>query len=88
MYAKASYRYLSSRLNDFNLDLDDSLPSYQLTDIRVGVRNDDEGYSISLFADNVFDEAVIYLIDNRTPTFKQVPTNRPRTIGINFAYNF
>ena len=88
LFANGSYTYVGERLNDFNLDLDVALPSYQLADLRMGVRNDNAGYSIALYADNVFDEAVIYAIDRQGPTFESVPTNRPRTVGVNFAYNF
>jgi len=86
-YAIATTKYVGVRLNDFNRDLDVELPSYNLTDLRIGVRSS-EGYSISLFADNVFDEAVNYAIDRQGPTFESVPTNRPRTMGVNVAYNF
>jgi len=86
-YAIATTKYVGVRLNDFNRDLDVELPSYNLTDLRIGVRSS-KGYSISLFADNVFDEAVIYAIDRQGPTFESVPTNRPRTMGVNVAYNF
>ena len=86
-YAMATTKYVGARLNDFNLDLDVELPSYNLTDLRIGVRSS-EGYTISLFAHNVFDEKVNYKIDRQGPTFESVNTNRPRTMGVNVAYNF
>ncbi len=88
IYANGSYKYVGERLNDFNLDLDVALPSYSLVDLRLGVRNDDEGYSIALYANNVFDEAIIHVIDRQGPFFESAPTNRPRTVGVNFAYSF
>ena len=88
LYANGSFKYVGARLNDFNLDLDVALPSYQLVDLRIGVRNDDAGYSIALYANNVFDEAVLYSIDRQGSSFESASTNRPRTVGVNFAYNF
>jgi len=87
LFANAFYRYVGDRLNDFNLDLDVKLPSYSLTDLRLGV-NHPNGWSVALFADNVFDEAIIYSIDRQGPFFESVPTNRPRTVGLNFIYNY
>jgi len=87
VFANAFYRYVGSRLNDFNTDLDVKLPSYSLTDVRLGL-NHPNGWSVALFADNVFDEAIIYVIDRQGPVFESVPTNRPRTVGLNFIYNY
>jgi len=87
LFASAFYRYVGDRLNDFNLDLDVKLPSYSLTDLRLGI-NHPKGWSVALFADNVFDEAIIYNIDRQGPFFESVPTNRPRTVGLNFIYNY
>ncbi len=88
IYANGSYKYVGERLNDFNIDLDVALPSYQLVDLRLGVRNDDKGYSIALYVKNAFDEAIPYYIDRQGPFFESVPTNRPRSVGINVAYSF
>lgn len=87
LFATAFYRYVGDRLNDFNLDLDVKLPSYSLTDLRLGI-NHPKGWSVALFADNVFDEAIIYNIDRQGSSFESVPTNRPRTVGLNFIYNY
>jgi|GEM_PF-1365858 len=87
LFATAFYRYVGDRLNDFNLDLDVKLPSYSLTDLRLGI-NHPNGWSVALFADNVFDEAIIYNIGRQGPFFESVPTNRPRTVGLNFIYNY
>ena len=87
LFATAFYRYVGDRLNDFNLDLDVKLPSYSLTDLRLGI-NHPKGWSVALFADNVFDEAIIYSIDRQGAFFESVPTNRPRTVGLNFIYNY
>ncbi|WP_417459818.1 TonB-dependent receptor domain-containing protein [Kordiimonas sp.] len=87
LYSIVTYKYVGERLNDFNLDLDVALPSYGLVDARIGLRSVD-GYSISLFANNLFDEKVLYGIDRQGPFFEAASTNRPRTIGLNLAYDF
>lgn len=86
IFANANYKYVGKRLNDFNTDLDVELPAYQLVNMRAGV-NHSSGLSIALFADNLLDEAIIYNIDRQGSAFESVPTNRPRTIGINLSYN-
>lgn len=83
----ASYKYVGERLNDFNTTLDVALPSYDVLDLRLGLRSD-SGYSVSLFADNVLDEAAIFRIDRQGPRTEVAPTNRPRTVGLNFTYDF
>jgi len=87
IFGNITYKYVGNRYNSFNLDLDVELPSYQMMDVRLGVRSE-EGYSVSLFAHNLFDEAAIFVIDRQGPFFESVPTNRPRTIGINVTYDF
>jgi len=87
VFANGMYRYVGDRLNDFNLDLDVALPSYSLTDVRVGISHP-SGWSAALFADNVFDEKIEYRILRTGMDFDYVPTNRPRTVGVNFIYNF
>jgi len=85
--ALAAYKYIGDRLNDFNTTLDVALPSYDMLDLRLGVRSD-RGYSVTLFADNVFDEATVYRIDHQGASFDVAPTSRPRTVGVSFAYDF
>jgi outer membrane receptor protein involved in Fe transport len=86
LLADVNYKYVGNRLNDFNTDLDVELGSYSLTNMRIGIDHK-KGWSLALFADNVFDKAITYYIDRQGPTFESVPTNRPRTIGLNFSYN-
>jgi len=87
IFANGMYRYVGDRLNDFNTDLDVKLSAYSLTDLRFGISYRDV-WSLALFADNVFDEAIEYSIIHESATFDAIPTNRPRTIGLNFIYNF
>ncbi|MFN2287146.1 MAG: TonB-dependent receptor domain-containing protein [Chromatocurvus sp.] len=87
LFGSLVYRYVGDRLNDFNTDLDVALGDYELMDLNVGVRSA-KGYRVSLFAHNLFDEAVPYTIDRQGPTFEQIPTNPPRTMGLNLTYDF
>lgn len=59
--------------------------SYILTNLAVGVTND--VWKAELYIDNVFDERAILNIDTQQFTPKVV-TNRPRTIGIRFSYDY
>ncbi|MEN8153123.1 MAG: TonB-dependent receptor [Acidobacteriota bacterium] len=87
-FANVAFKYVGKRLNDFNLELDDFvLPAYSMANVRVGVSLK-SGLTVTLFADNLFDEAAIYYINRSTGRFNQVPTNRPRTVGLNLSYNF
>ena len=59
--------------------------SYILTNLAVGVTND--VWKAELYIDNVFDERAILNIDTQQFTPKVV-TNRPRTIGLRFSYDY
>lgn len=85
LFATMTYKYVGSRLNDFNTDLDVKLDSYEIMDVRAGFRSS-KGYSLSLFANNLFDEAIEYVVDRQGPFFESVPTNRPRTVGLNLTW--
>lgn len=85
LFATMTYKYVGSRLNDFNTDLDVKLDSYEIMDMRVGF-DSPKGYSVSLFADNLFDEAIGYVVDRQGPVFESIPTNRPRTVGLSLNW--
>ncbi|MFC3050486.1 TonB-dependent receptor domain-containing protein [Kordiimonas pumila] len=87
LFSNLTYKYTGERYNDFNLDLDIALPSYDLVDFQIGLRSD-EGYSVSLFAHNLFDEAYIGYIDRQGTSFESASTNTPRTIGLRLKYDF
>ncbi len=59
--------------------------SYILANVSFGVTN--EEWKAELFIDNLFDERAILHIDNQQFTPKVV-TNRPRTVGVRFSYDF
>ncbi len=59
--------------------------SYVLANLAVGVTND--AWKAELYIDNVFDEHAVLNIDTQQFTPKVV-TNRPRTIGLRFSYDY
>lgn len=59
--------------------------SYILANLSVGVTNDE--WKAELFIDNVTDESAILYIDTQQFTPKVV-SNRPRTVGFRFSYDF
>ena len=59
--------------------------SYVLMNVSFGVTNDE--WKAELFIDNLTDESAISYIDTQQFTPK-VSTNRPRTAGVRFSYDF
>lgn len=59
--------------------------SYVIANVAVGVTND--AWKAELFIDNLFDESAILNIDTQQFTPKVV-TNRPRTVGVRFSYDY
>jgi iron complex outermembrane recepter protein len=66
------------------------LPSYDLTNLRLGVTQNN--WSAFLFVKNVFDKQAWLGINNNitvnTPAYNRITTNQPLTIGIDFNYRF
>lgn len=59
--------------------------SYVLANLSFGVTNDE--WKAELFIDNVTDESAIMYVDTQQFTPKVV-SNRPRTVGFRFSYDF
>jgi len=59
--------------------------AYETGDLRVGLEG--EGWSASLFVDNVWDERAKLFLSNRWAVQRQA-INRPRTVGLQFRYDF
>ena len=59
--------------------------SYVLANLSFGVTNDQ--WKAEIFIDNVTDESAVLYIDTQQFTPKVV-TNRPRTVGFRFSYDF
>lgn len=59
--------------------------SYVIANVAYGITN--EEWKAELYIDNLFDERAILHVDNQQFTPKVV-TNRPRTVGVRFSYDF
>ncbi len=67
---------------------DPELPSYDLVNLRVGVRS--EKWDVALFVNNVTDEIALLALDQERGSRARVGflTNQPRTIGISSRVRF
>ncbi|MGI9200574.1 MAG: TonB-dependent receptor, partial [Woeseiaceae bacterium] len=61
--------------------------SYTIVNASVGISDTDNGWYAELFAENLTDERAQLHI-NRQDFFERTTTNRPRTVGIRFSYDF
>ena len=61
---------------------------YEITNIRLGARNENSGLDVALYVNNVFDvQGDVFLVAaTATPTVKY--TNQPRTIGVELSKRF
>ena len=90
-YGRIDYQYASKRyVEQINTDY---LPSYDIVNIRAGLRSD--VWQVELFVDNLFDQDSPAgggrFFDNRLPGMTYNSTVRPRrpqSVGITLAYNF
>ena len=87
IYARAQYSYNGDGLNDLECNAPDCSPhqtmdSYSITDLRLGIEGVDGDWELSLFVDNVTDEhAQLYKYE---VPFGAITVNRPREYGITF----
>jgi outer membrane receptor protein involved in Fe transport len=67
---------------------DNELPSYQIGNLRFGVRSD--RWETALFINNVWDERAFLSLDRERGTSARVAylTNQPRTFGVSFRMDF
>jgi iron complex outermembrane recepter protein len=67
---------------------DPLLPSYNLVNLRVGVRR--PGWEAALFLNNVTDERALLALDRERGTRARVGylTNQPRTLGVNLTFSY
>ncbi len=95
LFARAENVYTGTRV-DLTFpggfpDTQSPLPSYDLTNLRVGV-NADAGWSATLFANNVTNKKA-YLenmvqLTLANSSFNRVATNQPLTVGVDLSYHF
>jgi outer membrane receptor protein involved in Fe transport len=73
---------------DTIITFDEELPSYDLLNLRWGVRGD--RWEAALFVNNLTDESAFLSIDRERGRSARVGylTNPPRTIGVNYRMNF
>jgi len=89
-YARFDYQYKSKRYTEqINTDY---LPSFDLVNLRFGVRSD--SWSVELFGNNIFDEdspaGAVRFFDSRQPGMvfnTTVRQRRPRSVGIALNYD-
>jgi iron complex outermembrane receptor protein len=67
---------------------DNELPSYEIGNLRVGVRSDT--WETALFINNIWDERAFLSLDRERGTSARVGylTNPPRTFGVSFRMDF
>jgi outer membrane receptor protein involved in Fe transport len=99
LISSLSYNYIGDRtnapygetitLNNMN-QLLVHLPSYGLTNLRVGVKSED--WTFNLFANNLFNEQTLLdtqpQINLQSAAFTRYIVNQPRTVGIDLSYKF
>lgn len=70
------------------ITFDPKLPSYEIGNLRVGVRN--ERWEAAAFVNNIWDERALLSVDRERGTRARVGylTNQPRTYGVSVRYTF
>jgi iron complex outermembrane receptor protein len=71
-----------------NVHYDNELPSYQIGNLRLGVRSD--VWEAALFINNIWDERAFLSLDRERGTSARVGylTNQPRTYGLSLRMDF
>jgi len=86
-FARASWSYVGGSTN--YIVRNQTVPAYNLVDLKLGIKRD--GWSASIFANNVFNEDVLLsreITDNLADGEPRYTWGRPRTIGVNLALDF
>lgn len=87
IYARAQYSYNGDGLNDLECNAPDCSPhqtmdSYSITDLRLGIESVEGDWELALFVDNVTNEhAQLYKYE---VPFGAITVNRPREYGVTF----
>jgi outer membrane receptor protein involved in Fe transport len=91
-FARFDYAYQGESVNSLegiesvvNFTPVDVQDAYQTGDLRIGLEGDN--WSGSIFVDNVWDERAELFFNNRWAK-QRLSINRPRTIGVQFRYEF
>ena len=91
-YMLASYSYTGESVNSLSGIESSSFAfpvmtqdSWSVVDVQAGLETDD--WTLSVYIDNLFDEEAELFYNNRWAQ-QRLSANWPRTIGVNFRYNF
>ncbi len=90
-FIRLDLTYVDDSVSTVNArDVPRNRPSYELFNGRIGIRGGN--WNVAFFAENLFDEAAVFS-DNRNIAAEssnrpRVSRNRPRTIGVDFRYDF
>jgi len=87
--ANVSYSYVSSRRPDLanrNLSVSEA-PSGDVVNLSAGLSHQN-GVSVSLYANNLFDDRNIQVFSGLGTALEVASMNRPRTVGIRAGYKF
>lgn len=85
-FIRADYQYVGKRAFAYTGEGAQYLDSYDLTNVRLGIRKDD--WTVALFVNNVTDSRPQLGERDFGSQFRRFTTLRPRTFGINFNANF
>lgn len=85
LYGQAAGQYSDSSFNSIVLAEREKQDSYTTLDLAVGVNKDT--WNVELFVENVTDERADLFINTQDKN-KRIFTNRPRTYGVRFAYDY
>ena len=84
-FIRGDYQYVGGSYNDFNSARRLKMPSYDITNFRLGINTPQ--WSGALFVDNVFDEdGILFAQDNILG--RSILATRPRMVGISVTRRF
>ncbi|TNE61056.1 MAG: TonB-dependent receptor [Alphaproteobacteria bacterium] len=84
-FAQASVSYTGSSYNDFFVAAREKQAAYTVANLSLGI--DEEGWSLTLFANNIFDERA-EMYRNAVDYDSRITTNRPRNFTLRFSKRF
>ncbi|MDT0575868.1 TonB-dependent receptor [Croceicoccus sp. F390] len=85
-YVQADHSYRSDFYTTYNLAADSLADGYHVTNARIGVRDERQGWDLSLFARNLFDSEYVSIINPSAFNTGQSTAilGDPRTYGVTF----
>lgn len=88
--ARTDVNYVGESDSEFRPDNPnfEHIDDYTLTNLRVGVRNDTNGWAANVFVNNMFDEVAIGRALSNAFGSDLALSAPPRTIGVNLTKQF